>query len=101
MTHTLVVLAAGTSGILLLMGGVRVALRPRRLWERWFAIELRFRRQRFGGGGTHVARRLGRRFIGIELAAAYAKMARDKVSKWWDPPNLAPRPVPDGQGALL
>ena len=61
MTHTLVVLAAGTSGILLLMGGVGVALRPRRLWERWFAIERRFRRQRFGGGWTHVERRLGRR----------------------------------------
>ena len=59
MTHTLLVAVAGTSGVLLLMGGVGVVLRPRRLWERWFAIERRFRERRFGGGWTHVERRLG------------------------------------------
>jgi len=55
------VLAAGTSGILLLMGGVGVGLRPRCFWECWFAIERRFLMRRFGGGWTHAARRIGRR----------------------------------------
>ncbi len=61
MAHTLLVAVAGTSGILLLMGGIGVGLRPRRLWERWFAIERRFRWRRFGGGWTHAERRIGRR----------------------------------------
>ncbi len=57
----------------------------------------------FAGVGTtlYVARQLGRRFLGIELSPAYAEMARQKLSLWWDPPNLAPRPAPAGQGALL
>ena len=59
--HTLIVAAAGTCGVLLLMGGIGVGLRPRRLWQRWFAIERRFRERRFGGGWTHVERRMGRR----------------------------------------
>ncbi len=56
----------------------------------------------FAGVGTtlYVARQLGRRFIGIELSKTYAQMARQKLSKWWDPPNLAPRHAPAGQSRM-
>ena len=55
-----------------------------------------------GGGGTTLdgGRQGVRRFIGIELSKTDAEMARDKLSKWWDPPNLAPRPAPAGQAKL-
>jgi DNA modification methylase len=56
----------------------------------------------FAGTGTSlwVARQLGRRFIGIELSETYAEMARQKLGKWWDPPNLAPRPAQAGQAEM-
>lgn len=56
----------------------------------------------FGGTGTSlwVARQLGRRYIGIELSEAYAEMARTKLQKWWDPPTVKAREVPEGQATL-
>ncbi len=59
--HSLIVVGVGTYGILLMMGGIVAVLRPRRLWQRWFAIDRRWREQRLGAGWTHVERRIGRR----------------------------------------
>ncbi len=59
--HTLIVVSVGTYGILLLMGGFVAVLRPRRLWQRSFAIERRWREQRLGAGWTQVERRIERR----------------------------------------
>ncbi len=36
--HDLIVVSVGTYGVLLLMGGAMAVLRPRRLLERWFAL---------------------------------------------------------------
>ncbi|GAH40851.1 unnamed protein product, partial [marine sediment metagenome] len=48
----------------------------------------------FAGSGTalRVARRLGRRFIGIEISPEYAKMARQRVraDKYQEPPGGVP-----------
>ncbi len=61
MPHALLVTIAGTGGVLLMLGGLSVMLRPRRLWQRWYSIERRFRVRRFGGGWTNAERRIGRR----------------------------------------
>jgi hypothetical protein len=48
-----------------------------------------------------VARRLGRRFIGIELSERYAEMARAKLAQWWRPTTVEERgPPPDFQPPL-
>ena len=60
-THTLLVLLAGTAGVLLMFGGIQTIARPRNLWRSWFAIERRWRNVRFGGGWTNVERWLNRR----------------------------------------
>ena len=59
--HSLIVIGVGTYAVLLLMAGAVAIFRPRRLWERWFAIERRWRTQRFGDGWTRVERKTGRR----------------------------------------
>lgn len=61
MVHSLIVTGVGTYGVLLLMGGAVAVLRPRRLWEGWFAIERRWRMQRFAGGWTQLEHRMRRR----------------------------------------
>ena len=59
--HSMLEAAAGTSAVLLMMGGLGLVLRPRRLWRSWFGLEQRWRRARFGGGWTHLERSLRRR----------------------------------------
>ncbi len=59
--HFLLVSSVGTYAILLMMAGLAAMFRPRRLWERWFSIERRWRTQRFGSGWTQIERRTGRR----------------------------------------
>jgi hypothetical protein len=59
--HGLIVVVAGTGGVLLGMAGVWVIVRPRRLWSYWFAFERRWRRRRFAGGWTDFERSLRRR----------------------------------------
>jgi len=58
----------------------------------------------FAGVGTSlvVARRLGRRFVGIELSEEYCRLARAKLALWWrdDRVTLA-GPAPAEQAALL
>ncbi len=56
----------------------------------------------FAGIGTTgvVAKRLGRRFIGIELSEKYAGMARDKLALFWRKTNLAEPAAPEGQAVL-
>ncbi len=58
MVHSLIVTGVGTYGVLLLMGGVVAVLRPRSLWDRWFAIERRWRMQRFGGNWTLLEQKM-------------------------------------------
>lgn len=57
----------------------------------------------FAGIGTTgiVAKRLGRRFIGIELSEKYAEMARKKLDLWWRRATVAPKAAPDGQTTLF
>ena len=59
--HTLLVAAVGTSGVLLMMAGFWLILRPRRLWRYWFGLERRWRNARFGGGWTHLEAAFRRR----------------------------------------
>jgi len=56
----------------------------------------------FCGIGTTglVARRLGRRFVGIELSPKYAAMAREKMRTWWRKTNLSEPDVPEAQAVL-
>ncbi len=56
----------------------------------------------FAGIGTTgiVAKRLGRRFIGIELSEKYAAMARDKLALWWRRTELVAPPQPVAQAAF-
>ena len=61
MPHEFLVAFVGTYGVLLLMGGAVAIFQPRRLWQRWFAIERRWRMQRFKGGWTHLENRMRRR----------------------------------------
>ncbi len=59
--HDVLVTSAGTAAVLLFMAGLWVLLRPRRLWETWFAVERRWRRRRFGGGWTDLERSMRKR----------------------------------------
>ena len=59
--HTFVATAAGTGGVLLAMTGLWLILRPRRLWQRWYALERSWRSHRFGGRWTPLERALRRR----------------------------------------
>ncbi len=58
--HALLVIIAGTDGVLLIMTGVWVMTRPRRLWSYWFGFERRWRSRRFDGGWAHLERSLRR-----------------------------------------
>ena len=59
--HGLLVIIAGTGGVLLIMAGVWVIARPRRLWSYWYGLERRWRWRRFGGSWTHLEQSLRRR----------------------------------------
>jgi hypothetical protein len=56
----------------------------------------------FAGIGTTgvVAKRLGRRFIGIELSEKYAEMARAKLAMWWRRTELVAADTPPSQAVL-
>jgi hypothetical protein len=47
-----------------------------------------------------VARRLGRRFIGIELSERYAEMARAKLALWWRKADIVEPERDEAQQAL-
>jgi hypothetical protein len=57
----------------------------------------------FAGIGTTllVAKRLGRRSIGVELSEKYAGMARDKLQLWWRSAALTAPAAPEGQERML
>ncbi len=52
--HAILVAAVGTSGVLLHLAGLRLMVRPRRLWSSWFRFEQRWRASRFGGEWTRI-----------------------------------------------
>jgi hypothetical protein len=56
----------------------------------------------FAGIGTTgiVAKRLGRRFVGIELSEKYAEMARAKLAMWWRRTEMVASETQDGQSVL-
>ena len=57
----------------------------------------------FAGIGTSllVARRLGRRYIGVELSEKYAAMAAEKLRVWWRKATLSEAAADEAQPRLL
>ena len=56
--HTILIPILGTIGVLAIMGGLLLIVRPRRLWVSWFLLERRWRSRRFGGDWSRLERAL-------------------------------------------